>query len=414
MSTAPLRRVSVDEARRDILSHVTALSRFEDVPSAAAAGRVSTETVESPVAVPAYTNSAMDGFAYTAATLPAGDSVTLPIAGESLAGHPCLHAIPAGAACRITTGAKFPEGCDTVIPFEKTTSDGRTVTFARDAVKAGANVRHQGETLRPGDVVIAAGTRLTPAHAALLANLGFSKITVTAPVRAAVIATGDELVEPGRPCPEDRLYNANSTALTSLLSALGCDVVDFGIVPDAPDAVQEAFLRAAEDCDIVFTSGGAAAGEADFTHKVLEAEGEIRPWEVSMRPGKPMRFGLLSEKPVFLLPGNPVAAVVTFLEFARPAILAMAGVAGDAVLPVEIPLKLAADAKKKDGRAEFMRARLTVDENGEAAALPLKDQGSAALTNLTGSDLILALPAEGSLIPSGTLVPAQLLSELMH
>lgn len=414
MSTAPLRRVSVDEARRDILSHVTALARFEDIPSAAVAGRVAAETAESPVAVPAYTNSAMDGYAYAAASLPAGETVTLALAGESLAGHPCLHTILSGAACRITTGAKLPDGCDTVIPFEKTTADDRTVTFPRDAVKAGANVRHQGETLKPGDAVIAAGTRMTPAHAALLANLGFAKIAVTAPVRAAVIATGDELVEPGRPCPENRLYNANSTALTALLTALGCEVVDFGIVPDAADAVRDALRQAAAECDIVLTSGGAAAGEADFTHKVLEAEGEIRPWEVSMRPGKPMRFGLLEKKPVFLLPGNPVAAVVTFLEFARAAILAMAGVAGDAVLPVAIPMKLAADTKKKDGRAEFMRARLTVTASGEAAALPLKDQGSAALTNLTGSDLILALPAEGSLLAAGTIVSAQLLSELMR
>ncbi len=414
MSTADLRRVSVEEARRDILSHVTALQRSETVPSEAVAGRVAAQTVTSPVAVPAYTNSAMDGFAYAAAALPEGRDVTLPLAGESLAGHPCRSVIPSGAACRITTGARLPDGCDTVIPFEKTLSDGFTVTFPRDAVKAGANVRRQGETLQPGDVVLTAGTRLTPAHAALLANLGFSQVTVAAPVRAAVIATGDELVPPGRPCPEDRLYNANTTALKALLTALGCEVTDFGIVPDDASAVKDALRSAAADCDIVFTSGGAAAGEADFTHKVLEAEGEIRPWEVSMRPGKPLRFGLLAGKPVFLLPGNPVAAVVTFLEFARAAVLALAGVPAEAALPAAFPVRLATDVKKKDGRAEFLRARLTVNDAGEAAAAPLKDQGSAALTNLTESHLILCLPAEGSLLPAGTLVPAQLLSDLMR
>ena len=406
--------VTVDEARRDILSHVAPITRTENLPVARSLGRVIRETVKSPVDIPAYTNSAMDGYAFDSSVLPAEADATvrLGLAGESLAGHPFTGAVPLRSAVRITTGAVMPASCDTVIPFEKTQSDSFTVAFTTGDAKAGANVRRQGETLKAGDVAIAAGTRLTAAHAALLANLGIASVKVTAPVRAGIIATGDELVNPGQVCPADHIYNANSTALAVLLTGLGAEAIDYGIVPDAADAVNVAFSRAARECDIIFTSGGAAAGEADFTHKVLQERGTILPWNVNMRPGKPMRFGTLAGKPVFLLPGNPVAAFVTFLEFARGAVLAMAGVPAESSAPREFPVRLAKDVKKKDGRAEFMRAVLTVTEAGEVAAMPLKDQGSAALTNLTGSDVILALPTKGAFIPAGSLVTAQLLSEL--
>lgn len=411
MPSDTLCRVSVDEAREAIFSQLPPIPRFETVPLTEAVGRIAAESVESPTAIPAYTNSAMDGFAFRASDA-AGAAVTLKLAGEALAGHPYPGRVAAGEAVRITTGAAVPEDCDTVIPFEKTTETENTVTFAADAVKPGANIRRRGETVSVGDIVISRGTRLTAAHAALLANLGLARITVTAPVRAAVIATGDELVEPGQPCPENHLYNANSTTLTVLLSALKADVVDFGIVPDKPDAVRDAFLRAADECDILFTSGGAAAGEADFTHKILETEGEIAPWQINMRPGKPMRFGLLKGKPVFLLPGNPVACAVTFLEFARAAVLTLSGAADEATLPRSFPVTLACDVKKKEGRAEFMRATLETTSDG-LSARPLKDQGSAALTTLTEADVILTLPAAGQNLPAGTVVKAQLLSELL-
>ena len=411
MPSVALRHVSVDEARAFIFSQVQPIPRFETVSLTEAVGRIAAESVESPTAIPAYTNSAMDGFAFCAADLQ-GETVALKLTGESLAGHPYSGRVAAGEAVRITTGAAVPADCDTVIPFEKTTETAGTVTFSADAVLPGDNIRHRGETVSVGDIVISRGTRLTAAHAALLANLGLARVTVTAPVRAAVIATGDELVEPGQPCSENHLYNANSTMLTALLTALKADVVDFGIVPDKPDAVRDAFLRAADECDILFTSGGAAAGEADFTHKILEDEGEIAPWQINMRPGKPMRFGRLRGKPVFLLPGNPVACAVTFMEFARATVLALSDAADEVTLPRTFPVILACDVKKKEGRAEFMRATLERTTEG-LSARPLKDQGSAALTTLTEADVILTLPAEGHEFPAGTVVKAQLLSELL-
>ena len=398
MPSVALRHVSVDEARAFIFSQVQPIPRFETVSLTEAVGRIAAESVESPTAIPAYTNSAMDGFAFCAADLQ-GENVALKLTGESLAGYPYSGRVAAGEAVRITTGAAVPADCDTVIPFEKTTETAGTVTFSADAVL-------------PGDIVISRGTRLTAAHVALLANLGLARVTVTAPVRAAVIATGDELVEPGQPCSENHLYNANSTMLTALLTALKADVVDFGIVPDKPDAVRDAFLRAADECDILFTSGGAAAGKTDFTHKILEAEGEIAPWQINMRPGKPMRFGRLRGKPVFLLPGNPVACAVTFMEFARATVLALSDAADEVTLPRTFPVILACDVKKKEGRAEFMRATLERTTSG-LSARPLKDQGSAALTTLTEADVILTLPAEGHEFPAGTVVKAQLLSELL-
>lgn len=233
MPSVALRHVSVDEARALIFSQVQPIPRFETVSLTDAVGRIAAESVESPTAIPAYTNSAMDGFAFCAADLQE-ETVALKLTGESLAGHPYSGRVAAGEAVRITTGAAVPADCDTVIPFEKTTETAGTVTFSADAVLPGDNIRHRGETVSVGDIVISRGTRLTAAHAALLANLGLARVTVTAPVRAAVIATGDELVEPGQPCSENHLYNANSTMLTALLTALKAEVVDFGIVPDSP------------------------------------------------------------------------------------------------------------------------------------------------------------------------------------
>ena len=204
MPSVALRHVSVDEARESIFSQIQPIPRFETVSLTEAVGRIAAESVESPTAIPAYTNSAMDGFAFCAADLQ-GKTVALKLTGESFAGHPYSGRVAAGEAVRITTGAAVPADCDTVIPFEKTTVSAGTVTFSADAVLPGDNIRHQGETVSVGDIVISRGTRLTAAHAALLANLGLARVTVTAPVRAAVIATGDELVEPGQPCSENHL-----------------------------------------------------------------------------------------------------------------------------------------------------------------------------------------------------------------
>lgn len=410
-TTSAIHCVSVDEARRDIFSHTAPLARFEEISISEAVGRICADAVESDVAVPAYTNSAMDGFAFA---FDAGEDVTtLVLVGESLAGHPFAGTVPAKSAVRITTGARLPDGCDTVIPYEKTTSDGHTVTFSTQAVKAGANVRHRGESIAPGDIVMTAGTRITPTHAALLANLGIARLSVFARVRVAVIATGDELIEPGNPCPDNHLYNANSTALTALAKALDAEVIDFGILPDRADVIKETFLRAADECDLILTSGGAAASQTDFTHQVFEAYGQLQPWCINMRPGKPMRFGLLSEKPVFLLPGNPVAAFVTFLEFARGAILHLGGLEEGACLPATLPVILGQDVKKKMGRIEFMRARLEIRQ-GQLVAFPLKDQGSAALTNLTDSNILLVLAADKDFFSAGTVIDGQPLNSLLH
>lgn len=365
-------------------------------------GRTLARDLLSPIDVPAYTNSAMDGYAFRGEELSGEGTLELTVAGESLAGHPCEHEIPPGSALHVMTGGLVPEELDTVIPFEKVEEMPGRIRFARDAVKPGANVRHKGEELRAGDAALRRGERITPAHVGLAASLGYAELPVERVVRAAVFATGDEVREPGRPLGEGELYNANGHSLTAQLRAWGADVTNLGILPDDPDRMEAVLREAACTHDLLLTSGGVGAGEKDFTARVLARLGTVTHLHVAMRPGKPLTFGTIEaegRRVLFLgLPGNPVAALLSARLFVRPVLDGLAG-----SRPVEVPLlraTAATNVRSRPGRTEFVRG--TLERRGEELFFtPYATQSSALLTTLTECNACALIEETAGSIPAG-------------
>ena len=388
MSRTAFNSYTVSQARDYIVSRLPTLTT-ETVRIRDCVGRILAQDIRSPLDMPAYDNSAMDGFAFHHDVLADADSVQLPIVGESLAGHPYTQTVPLGSCIRITTGALVPAGCDTVIAWERTESTDRNVRFAGDAVRSYANVRKQGENIAKQQVVLSKGTRIEPLHVGLLASIGVDEIAVCVSPKVAVIATGDELLQPGTPYIENRIYNANTDLLIGLLNSLHVNYVDFGVLKDDPSQVRDTLSAAAERCDLILITGGAADSKADVSQQVIRELGHIADWTIFMRPGHPMRFAQIRNVPAFILPGNPVATGVTFLEFARGALLHMQG--AETIWPETSTAVTTVDIKKKPGRAEFVRARLATDEVNRTVVTPVQDQGSASLLPLAQADVIIAL-----------------------
>lgn len=388
MSRTAFNSYTVSQARDYIVSRLPTLTT-ETVRIRDAVGRILAQDIRSPLDMPAYDNSAMDGFAFHHDVLTETDAVQLPIAGESLAGHPYTQSVPLGSCIRITTGALVPDGCDTVIPWERTESTDRHVCFAPGAVRSCANVRMQGENIAKGQIVLPKGTRIEPLHVGLLASIGVAEIPTCISPKVAVIATGDELLQPGTPYVENRIYNANTDLLIGLLNSMHVDYVDFGALKDDARQVRDTLSAAAEQCDLILITGGAADSKADISQQVIRELGQIADWTIFMRPGHPMRFAQICDVPAFILPGNPVAAGVTFLEFARGALLHMQG--AETIWPETSTAVTTVGIKKKSGRAEFVRARVAVDEHNRCVVTPVQDQGSASLLPLAQADVIIAL-----------------------
>ncbi len=399
----PENSITVDVARKLMLEAVTPVKTNQNVKLAHALRRVLAADVRSSIDVPRYTNSAMDGFAFRHLDLPASPSTSLPICGQSLAGHPYLDRVPAGHAISITTGAYLPSDLDTVVPHELTLSGQNVVQFDTSAVKVRANVRWQGEEVRRDQVVVTAGTPIGPAQIALLGSVGVGSVCVYSPVKVGILATGDELVEAGSPSNVHQIYNSNTPALSAIMLEMGALVEDFGIIPDNELCLQSSLDSALNTCDLILITGGAAASTADISHKLINRLGEIFPWTINMRPGRPMRFAIVRDKPVFILPGNPVAAYTTCLEFVSGVLRKLQGFKSD-FWPNPICAILGCDVKKKKGRAEFLRANLLHHENGMPVVTPLSNQSSAALTSLCRANCILYLNHEASDLSAGDTV----------
>ena len=405
--------ITVDQAREFILAHCCRIPTADTVSLINARHRILVKSITSPVPLPCFTNSAMDGYAFKHAEIAHQSRATLPLFGTSLAGRSLQHTPQmSGMAVRITTGAPVPEWCDTVIPYEKTDFTEKEVSFDVSSIREGANVRRVGENIKVGDVVVEAGTRLESSHLALLASVGIKKVMVSHAPIVSVIITGDELIEPGLPLPRHHVYNTSGVMLTSLLSELGCKVRCSDPIPDDPNRISIELRHACDRSQMIIMTGGAADSMADFSHQQLQSLGEVFNWTVNMRPGRPMRFGRIGQKPVFILPGNPVASFITFLEFVRGAILHMQGHTKN-LWPIERLGKAGCDIKKKAGRAEFMRAVITGYENGAAVLEPTSNQSSSSFTSVTQSEAILHLDHEPELIRKGEIVRFQLLSEIL-
>jgi molybdopterin molybdotransferase len=391
--------IDIATARERVLAAVRPLGS-ERVPVAEALGRVLAEDISAEEDVPPFDSSAMDGYAVIA-----GAAGQLDVVDESRAGHPAERTLAGGQAIEISTGALIPEGADAVVPVERVeVSDGRVKV---PETQPGANVRRAGDDVRRGQPVLSAGTLLGPAELAVAASLGHSELPVGLRPRVVVLATGDELVEPGQPLGPGQIRNSNTIALAAQAERAGADVVGSEIVPDNLDDTTAVLRSALERADVVCVSGGVSVGPHDHVKPALAELGvEERFWRVALKPGKPTWFGSREEQLVFGLPGNPVSAMVTFHLFARPALRALAGARADdtrASAVLDEPLR------RNAGRDEVVRCRLRAEDDGWHVSPTRDNQGSHVLTSMLAAEAFALVEAGEGTIEPGERVPIELL-----
>lgn len=396
------RGVTIEEGRRLVLAEVDPLAA-EQVSLADGLGRVLAEDVTSHVDVPPFDTSAMDGFA-----LPHGAEGELAVTGESRAGHPATEAVASGRAVRISTGGAVPEGTAAVVPLERVEEADATITVG--PLPPGANIRRAGEDVRAGDTVLHRGEELGPAALGVLAGIGRPAVTVARRPRVALLATGDELVQPGEPLSPGTIWSSNTPALAAQATRAGAELGVIEAVPDDPDATRAALARAIEGADAVCICGGVSVGPHDHVKGALAAVGfDERFWGVALRPGRPTWFGVLERGPrpvlAFGLPGNPVSAMVTFQLFARPALRALQG--ADPQAP-RASARLASSVERHPRREQAIRCRLRADDDGWHA-LPTGPQGSHVLTSMLAADALALVPQGEGELAVGERVTVELL-----
>jgi len=390
---------SVAQALRAVVADLPRLA-VETVPLDRARGRVLAADVIANTALPAFDNSAMDGYAARSAELPA----TLPLVGVSAAGAP-LEDVPAGGTVRIYTGAAVPPGLDTVVIQEDVQIERDRIVLPASPV--GDNIRRVGEDIAVGERVLSAGARLGAWDLGVLAGVGLAEVSVSRAPRVAILATGDELVEVGRPVAPGQLIASSSHALAALVTELGATAVPLGIVTDDTAAITAAIATAIESSDVVLTTGGVSVGDRDHVKAAFAAVGiELAVSRVAIKPGKPFSFGRAGDCVIFGLPGNPVSTLVGFELFVRPALLAMQGASG--IHRARAPVALPRGYRKPAGRAHYLRARLGREGEQLIAHLHPK-QGSAMLSSLIGCTALVEIAAELTEVAPDALVPAILL-----
>jgi len=375
--------LSVDEALAQLLSAAKPVADVEEVATLEATGRVLARPQRSTMDVPPLDNSAMDGYALRLSDLKAKNSLLVKqriMAGS--VGKP----LEPGTAARIFTGAPIPPGADAVVMQEDCEVEGEQVTI-RNAPKPGEWIRRAASDIRKGGEILQAGKRLLPQDTGLAASVGIKALPVYRKVKLGLFFTGDELVMPGEPLAPGRIYNSNRFTLRGLGEVFGCDVHDYGIVPDSLEATRNMLRRAAGECDVVVTSGGVSVGDADFVKPAVEAEGSLLMWKIAMKPGRPLAFGAIQKSFFIGLPGNPVSSFVTFLIFVRPFLLKTQGLTH--VTPREIAARADFDWPQPDARREFLRVKWNAQ--GGLDLYPTQD--SAVLTSTSWADGLVDNPA---------------------
>jgi molybdopterin molybdotransferase len=383
----------IADALAHLLSQVPAPPVAESIPVAAALGRVLAEPVHAALDVPAYDNSAMDGYALNTRDV-TGAGVVLPVSQKIAAGHPGTELAP-GTAARIFTGAPIPPGANAVVMQENTEARDGGVEIVQ-VPRAGENIRLRGHDIARGNIVLEAGQRLRAQDLGLLASLGVEHIAVRRALTAAIVNTGDEVVAPGAELNAGQLYDSNSYTLAGLLQGLGFTVRKLGIVADTPAATDAALQQAAGEADIIITTGGVSVGAEDHVRGAVERLGQLSLWKLAIKPGKPFAFGEVAGKPFFGLPGNPVAVFVTFVLLVRPYILRMQGAA--AMQAPALRVKAGFAVEEPGTREEYLRVRV-VNEGSELVARLYPDQGSSVLTSLSWADGLAILPVRTTLRP---------------
>ena len=438
--------LSVDTASSFLNKLVEPVTEVEDLGIFEALGRVLAFDVISPVSVPPHDNSAMDGFAFDGAQLSPDIALTLKVVGTALAGKGWTGTVRPGECLKIMTGAIMPAGLDTVVPQEFTTACGDQITLPANLLQPGDNRRLAGEDLMQGQPALQKGELLTPAALGLVASLGIKNVPVMRRLKVAYFSTGDEILSLGEPPREGAVYDSNRYTVFGLLTRLGCEVIDLGVVRDQPEALEAAFVQGALSADAIITSGGVSVGEADYTKAMMKKLGDVAFWKIAMRPGRPMAVGHISREKLasspyktrvysyiknsneykqpasdatvsganstptatstatgnavlFGLPGNPVAVMVTFLAFVRPALLRMMGATASA--PPLLRAKSLEAIRKKPGRTEYQRGTVSTAPDGSLLVQTTGNQGSGVLSSMVRANGLIVLSHAQGNVASG-------------
>jgi molybdopterin molybdotransferase len=397
----------VAKARELIRQYLTPVSGTLRVPIRSALGRVLAEDVISPFNVPAHVNSAMDGYAVRFEDLNSRSETVLAVAGSAFAGVPYGKPLDRGECVRIMTGAVVPQGADTIVMQEHATVDGAKVGIA-PGQKKGQHVRLAGEDLKSGEAALRRGQAVGPAELGLIASLGIGEVRVYRPLRVAFFSTGDELVSIGAPLKEGQIYDSNRYTLYGMLTRMGLDIFDMGVVRDDPASLEAAFREAAAMADVIVTSGGVSVGEADFVKQMLNKLGEVVFWKIAMKPGRPLAYGKIGASHFFGLPGNPVSVMVTFYQFVRDALLVLMGRTWVSTAPV-LKATCLTPLKKAPGRTEFQRGILSPQDDGSWTVRVTGEQGSGILRSMSEANCFIILPEHQGNVEPGSVVDVQVL-----
>lgn len=402
--------LNVNEAIDRMTGSVKKIQEVEIVAIRDALNRVLAKEVISSIDVPPYANSAMDGYAFNSVDLPSSGENTVTLVGKSFAGIPFAGEVKPGECVRIMTGASMAVGTNSVVMQEQVQVDGDAITIKSGHCK-NENVRHIGEDIKNGDVVLNIGQHLSPAELGVLASLGVAEVTVYKKIRVAFFSTGDELRNVDETLDKGQIYDSNRYTIFGMLSNLGVELIDMGIIPDDRQAIEDAFIQASKQADAIITSGGVSVGEADFVKETLDRLGKVDFWKIAMKPGKPLAFGVVNDAVFFGLPGNPVSVMATFYQFALPTLKAMMGLNVTKAPVVKVACK--SDLRKSAGRTDFQRGILQINEQGELLVESIGMQASHVLSGMSKANCFIILPQDWGNVEAGTLVDVQPFRGLM-
>lgn len=395
--------LTVQQARTHIIDSITPVTEHDTVAIRDALQRILAETITSPINVPPYDNSAMDGYALRSTDLPATGTTSLKLIGTSWAGRPFHGSVGTQECIRIMTGAKMPTGADTIIMQEHVQATNDSITIGTGHQR-GQHLRHAGDDIQQGSTVLVAGKKIGPAEIGLLASLGISHIKVSRRARVAFFSTGDELRSVGEPLAEGQIYDSNRYTLFGMLQQAGVEFIDMGVVRDQPEAIERALLDAAKQADVILTSGGVSVGDADFVKDALDKLGKINFWRIAMKPGKPLAVGKIGDAHFFGLPGNPVSVMSTFYQFVLPALRKLSGQIAATPLIVRAISKSA--IKKQPGRTDFQRGILFT-ENGMLYVDAAGMQASHILSGMSRANCFIILAQNDGNVAAGSEVEVQ-------
>ncbi|MDP3538527.1 MAG: molybdopterin molybdotransferase MoeA [Azonexus sp.] len=404
------RSLSAAEARERMLAAISPITGHEFLPVRSTLGRILAADIIAPHDVPAHDNSAMDGYAVRFDSLAGEGETRLTVVGTAFAGNAFSGLVGKGQALRIMTGAVLPAGADTVVVQEVTRlEDGVVIVPAGQ--RQGQNTRRAGEDLTRGAVALAAGKHIGPAELGLIASLGVVELAVKRRLRVAFFSTGDELASLGTPLAPGQIYDSNRYTLHGLLAKLGAEVIDMGVVPDRPETLEATLLEASQVADAIITTGGVSVGEADFIKEVLAKLGEVKFWKLNIKPGRPMAFGKVGNAWLFGLPGNPVAVMVSYTQFALDALLRLSGLDPVPVRPL-LTVASANAIKKQPGRREYLRGAIAAVD-GRFQVKTTGNQGSGVLRSMSEANCFVVLPEDCAGVAAGDSVQVQLFDGLI-